>query len=186
VPREPLGVGVAMARLDENDSSPRDDERDQFELIAGTSTTSTVVVGVDGSDTSIDALSWACGEARRLGGRAIAVLVTPIPGSGVLASASPFAAMAASECLETEARLEDELEEKLRLELLAIGESQRVPLTFVHIHGDVATELLRVAAISHAQLIAVGRSTKTRHRVAGSLSHRLLRHSETPIIVVVP
>ncbi|HEY1761947.1 MAG TPA: universal stress protein [Acidimicrobiales bacterium] len=175
-----------MARLDENDSSPRDDERAQMELIAATSTTSTVVVGVDGSDTSIDALSWACGEARRLGGRAIAVLVTPIPGSGVLASASPFAAMAASECLETEACLEEELEEKLRSELLAIGESQRVPLTFVHIHGDVAKELLRVAEISHAQLIAVGRSTKPRHRVAGSLSHRLLRHNGTPIIVVVP
>jgi nucleotide-binding universal stress UspA family protein len=175
-----------MARLDENASNPRDDDRARTELIAGTSTISTVVVGVDGSDTSIDALSWACGEARRLGGRAVAVLVTPIPGSGVLASASPFAAMAASECLEMEARLEDELEEKLRSELLALGEDQRVPLTFVHVHGDVATELLRVAGISHAQLIAVGRSTKPRHRVAGSLSHRLLRHAGTPIIVVVP
>jgi hypothetical protein len=68
-----------MARLDENDSSPRDDEREQLELIGGTSATSTVVVGVDGSGTSIDALSWACGEARRLGGRAIAVLACSRP-----------------------------------------------------------------------------------------------------------
>jgi nucleotide-binding universal stress UspA family protein len=94
--------------------------------------------------------------------------------------------MAASECLETEARLEEELEEKLRCELSAIGEDQRVPLTFVHTHGDVAAELLRIAEVAHAQLIAVGRSTKTRHKVAGSLSHRLLRHAGTPIIVVVP
>jgi nucleotide-binding universal stress UspA family protein len=175
-----------MARLDENESSPRDDDRKLSELLAVASTGSTVVVGVDGSDTSIDALSWACGEARRLGGRAIAVLVTPIPGAGMLASASPFAAMGASECIETEARLEEELEEKLRSELSAVGESQRVPLTFVHTHGDVATELLRVAEITHAQLIAVGRSTKQRHKVAGSLSHRLLRRAGTPIIVVVP
>jgi nucleotide-binding universal stress UspA family protein len=175
-----------MARLDKDTSSPRDDNREQTDLIAGTSTTSTVVVGVDGSNTSIDALSWACGEARRLGGRALAVLVTPIPGFGVLASASPFAAMAASECIENDTRLEHELEAKIRSELLAIGEGQRVPLTFVHVHGDVATELLRIAAVSHAQLIAVGRSTKSRHKVAGSLGHRLLRRTGTPIIVIVP
>jgi nucleotide-binding universal stress UspA family protein len=175
-----------MAHLDKNASSPRDDDRAQIELIAGASTTSTVVVGVDGSDTSIDALSWACGEARRLGGRALAVLVTPIPGSGALASASPFAAMAASEYIENDARLEEELEVEIRSELLAIGESQRVPLTFIHVHGDVVTELLKIAAISHAQLIAVGRSTKSRHKVAGSLGHRLLRRTGTPIIVIVP
>jgi nucleotide-binding universal stress UspA family protein len=175
-----------MAHLNESASSPRDDDQAQTELMAGKSTTSTVVVGVDGSDTSIDALSWACGEARRLGGRALAVLVTPIPGSGVLASASPFAAMAAREWVENDTRLEDELEAKIRAELLAIAESQRVPLTFVHVHGDVATELLRVAATSHAQLVAVGRSTKSRHKVAGSLGHRLLRRTGTPIIVIVP
>jgi nucleotide-binding universal stress UspA family protein len=175
-----------MAHLDENASGPRDDDPAQTELITGASTTSTVVVGVDGSDTSIDALSWACGEARRLGGRALAVLVTPIPGSGVLASASPFAAIAAGEYIENDARLEDELEAKIRSELHAIVESQRVPLTFVHVHGDVATELLRIAAMSHAQLIAVGRSTKSRHKVAGSLGHRLLRRTGTPIIVIVP
>ena len=67
-----------------------------------------------------------------------------------------------------------------------MGESQHVPVTFVHAHGDVVAELLRVAEINHAQLIAVGRSTKPRHRVAGSLGHRLLRHHDTPIIVVVP
>jgi nucleotide-binding universal stress UspA family protein len=175
-----------MAYLDENASSPRDKDLARTQSIAGTSSSPTVVVGVDGSDTSIDAFSWACGEARRLGGRAIAVLVTPIPGSGMLASASPFGAMAASECQATDALLENEVEDKLRVELLAIGERQCVPLTFVHVHGDVVTELLRIAATSRAQLIAVGRSTKPRHKVAGSLGHRLLRRADTPIIVIVP
>jgi nucleotide-binding universal stress UspA family protein len=104
----------------------------------------------------------------------------------MLASASPFGAMGASEYRETDVLLENEVEDKLRSELLAIGERQCVPLTFVHVHGDVVTELLRIAATSHAQLIAVGRSTKPRHKVAGSLGHRLLRRADTPIIVIVP
>jgi nucleotide-binding universal stress UspA family protein len=170
----------------ENASSPRDENRPKPEVSASTSKPAIVVVGVDGSATSMDALCWACGEAKRISGRAIAVFVSPIPGAGVLASASPFAAMATSECLETESLQEFELIEKLSSELLAMGESQHVPVTFVHAHGDVVAELLRVAEINHAQLIAVGRSTKPRHRVAGSLGHRLLRHHDTPIIVVVP
>jgi nucleotide-binding universal stress UspA family protein len=170
----------------ENASSPRDENRAQPETSPGASSPATVVIGIDGSETSMDALCWACGEARRISGRAIAVFVTPIPGSGVLASASPFAAMATSEQLETEARRESELVEKLSSELRAMGESEHVPVIFVHAHGDVVAELLRVAEMYHAQLIAVGRSTKPRHRVAGSLGHRLLRHHGTPIIVVVP
>jgi nucleotide-binding universal stress UspA family protein len=170
----------------ENASGPRDENRPQPQANANTPSPAIVVVGVDGSETSMDALCWACGEARRIAGRAIAVFVSPIAGAGVLASASPFAAMATSECLETEALREFELIEKLSSELLAMGESQHVPVTFVHAHGDVVAELLRVAENNHAQLIAVGRSTKPRHRVVGSLGHRLLRRHGTPIIVVVP
>lgn len=170
----------------ENASGPRDESRPQPQADANAPIPATVVVGVDGSETSMDALCWACGEARRISGRAIAVFVSPIPGTGVLASASPFAAMATSECLETESLREFELIEKVSSELLAMGESQHVPVTFVHAHGDVVAELVRIAEINHAQLIAVGRSTKPRHRVAGSLGHRLLRRGGTPIIVVVP
>ena len=35
-----------------------------------------VIVGLDGSGTSWDAFWWACGEARRLGGRLQAVFVS--------------------------------------------------------------------------------------------------------------
>ena len=94
--------------------------------------------------------------------------------------------MATSECLETDALQESELVAKLSAELLAMGESEKVPVTFIHAHGDVVAELVRVAEGNHAQLIAVGRSTKPRHRIAGSLGHRLLRHHGTPIIVIVP
>lgn len=51
---------------------------------------STIVIGFDGSETSWDALWWACGEAARVGGRAIAVYVT-----GMTSSAAATAALAA-------------------------------------------------------------------------------------------
>lgn len=164
-------------------SSPQDDDRTQPKLKTDASKIPTIVVGVDGSDTSLDALSWACGEALRMSGRAIAVLVSPIPGATMIASASPLASLASSEYLECEAKVESDLVERLRSEL---ADHQHVDLTFVHTHGDVVSELLRVANENRAQLIAVGRSTKPRHRVAGSLGHRLLRHHDAPIIVVVP
>src|ERR1700690_3715569 len=52
-----------------------------------------VLVGIDGSGTSWNALSWACGEARRLRGRAVAVFVSSSADGGIPAGfidAAPF------------------------------------------------------------------------------------------------
>jgi hypothetical protein len=59
----------------------------------GSGSTPTIVTGFDGSGPSWDALWWACGEARRLGGRAIAVFVSPgLDGNFCMASAMGFGA----------------------------------------------------------------------------------------------
>jgi nucleotide-binding universal stress UspA family protein len=63
---------------------------------------------------------------------------------------------------------------------------QAINLTFVHAWGDPADELVRIARSVHANLIAVGRSTKLRHRVAGSLGRRLISKQCVPLVVVVP
>ena len=42
-----------------------------------------VVVGVDDSESSWDAFWWSCGESQRLGGRIVAVFVSPATGSGM-------------------------------------------------------------------------------------------------------
>jgi nucleotide-binding universal stress UspA family protein len=49
--------------------------------------TAVVLVGIDGSETSWDALSWACGEARRLRGRAVAVFVSSSANSTIAVTA---------------------------------------------------------------------------------------------------
>ena len=57
---------------------------------------------------------------------------------------------------------------------------------FAHAHGDPALELLRIAAAHQANQIVVGRSTKARHRLAGSLGRRLICRDRAPVVVVVP
>jgi nucleotide-binding universal stress UspA family protein len=76
--------------------------------------------------------------------------------------------------------------EELGDQVLTYGRDHGVDLTFVHTHGDTAKELLRIANADHADLLVVGRSTKARHHLAGSLGRRLVGRGGAPIIVVVP
>jgi nucleotide-binding universal stress UspA family protein len=149
-------------------------ERDGKTATGSAPSTATVVIGLDGSDSSWDAFWWACGEARRLGGRAVAVFVSPFP-SAVSADTAALAGQVAGE-----------LAEQLRLQAERCATDQGVDITFVHSQGDPALELLRIAAANQANQIVVGRSTKARHRLAGSLGPRLIRRDKAPVVVVVP
>jgi nucleotide-binding universal stress UspA family protein len=145
-------------------------------------TAAVVLVGIDGSETSWYALSWACGEARRLQGRAVAVFVGSSAGSGFPAAAvivAPF------DCGWNDSAAAERAE-ALRRELERYAADHNVDLTFVHTEGDAAAELLRLAAELHADQIVVGRSMKARHYLAGSLGCRLVGKREAPVVVVVP
>jgi nucleotide-binding universal stress UspA family protein len=76
--------------------------------------------------------------------------------------------------------------EKLSAQVRRYGHDHGVDVAFVHTQGDAAKELLRIANADHADLLVVGRSTKARHRFAGSLGRRLVGRSRAPIVVVVP
>jgi nucleotide-binding universal stress UspA family protein len=159
-------------------------DQDQASGPSGRPVTSVVVVGIDGSETSWDAFWWACGETKRLAGRAIAVFVGPVTAAASAAAAAPFSAAviaygAINQTMSEEVKI-------LRDQLNGYASEHGVDLTFVHAHGDTAKELLRIAAEEHADLIVVGKSTKTRHQLAGSLGRRLVGCREGPIVVVVP
>lgn len=142
-----------------------------------------VLVGIDGSETSYDALSWACGEARRLRGRAVAVFVSSSADSTIATTA--FIGTFPFDCGWNEATA-TERAETLRREAWCYAAAHGVHLTFVHTHGDTASELLRLAKLHHADQIVVGRSMKARHHLAGSLGCRLLGKRQAPVVVVVP
>jgi len=141
-----------------------------------------VVVGIDGSDTSWDALCWACGETSRLGGRTVAVFVGPTSAATTATASFGGAVVAYGAIQQTMIDQAEELGDQIRGYALDHG----VNLTFVHTQGDTAAELLRIAGSDHADLIVVGRSTKARHHLAGSLGRRLVGRHGAPIIVVVP
>jgi nucleotide-binding universal stress UspA family protein len=142
-----------------------------------------VLVGIDGSPTSWCALSWACGEARRLRGRAVAVFVSSSAASGFPASA--FIGQAPFDCGWNDSTA-TERADALRRELEGYAADLGVDLTFVHTDGDAASELLRLATALHADQIVVGRSTKARRHLAASLGCRLVGKREAPVVVVVP
>jgi nucleotide-binding universal stress UspA family protein len=142
-----------------------------------------VVVGIDGSDTSWDALHWACGETRRLAGRTVAVFVAPTS-VAVSATAAASVAGVAGAYGAIEQTVTDQAGELGDL-VRGYAQDLGVDLTFVHTRGDTATELLRVAGSFHADLVVVGRSTKARHHLAGSLGLRLVGRRNAPVIVVV-
>ena len=128
-----------------------------------------LVVGVDGSGPSWDAFAWAAGEARRCSGRIIAVFVTPlVEPEAALSIGAPYNYGAA-----VEAR--DQMAEELAGEVARRADELGVEVSFVREKGDAAHVLTEVARSEHADLIAVGRSTKMLHRLAGSVSRRLVR-----------
>lgn len=141
-----------------------------------------MVIGLDGSGASWDALWWGCGEARRLCKGAIAVFVSPrIDASTALAST------VGCPCDYTEIdRPVAEQASVLESEVRRHAAECSFDLLFVHARGDPAKELLRVAETVKADLIVVGRSAKTLHRLTGSLGRRLIRKSQAPVVAVVP
>lgn len=173
---------MIMGHREGRGHSPQD--RNRVDDDSGVPVNARVVVGIDGSDTSWDALCWACGETRRLGGCTVAVFVGP---TSAAASATATASLtgAAVPYATIQQTLTDQAAE-LGDQVRAYGRDHGVDVTFVRTHGDTAKELLRIAQAGHADLLVVGRSTKARHHVAGSLGRRLVGKRGAPIVVVVP
>jgi nucleotide-binding universal stress UspA family protein len=138
-----------------------------------------IVVGVDGSAPSWDAFAWAAGEALRTHGRILAVFATSLIQPGEALGGAPLGYAAA-----TDAR--DELAEKLAAEVTRRAETLGVEVKFVRGMGDASRVLTEVARSEQADLMVVGRSAKILHRLAGSVSRRLVLTHGSPVIVVVP
>jgi nucleotide-binding universal stress UspA family protein len=147
-----------------------------FEL--GTDGPSAIVVGIDGSRTSLRANAYAAGLARRQGSRLVAVYVGSISplSAGEPAAAAVLLAAHSEAFKQTAADLRREAEKAAR--------EQGISITFVATRGDSFAELHRIAREIRADAIVVGASTKAVHRLAGSLAVRLVRAGKWPVTVV--
>ena len=142
----------------------------RFEL--GCDGPTTLVVGVDGSDTATRALYYALGLARRQHSSVIAVYATPIPaGYNAEMGGAPYQAS-----LEAAAELEPRIQ--------ALAADYHVKSKFVSVPGDPVTVLIKIAAEHHADGIVLGASTAIGHRLFGSAAVRAVRRCRCPVTVV--
>jgi nucleotide-binding universal stress UspA family protein len=147
-----------------------------FEL--GTDGPTVILVGIDGSPTSLRAGAYAAGLARRQHARLVAVYVGPLASMGA-AVPGAGAALAVSQS-EAFSQISDDL----RREVEQAAQERGIPITFVATRGDPYSELRRVAGEMRAEAVVVGASAKAGHRLVGSLAIRLVRAGKWPVTVV--
>jgi nucleotide-binding universal stress UspA family protein len=143
-----------------------------FEL--GTDGPTRILVGIDGTDTSMRAGAYAAGLARRQGARLIALYVIPTSGMSAQTAATAGAMM------QTHAEIAQQLE-------TAVVEGARhagIAAEFILRRGNPYKELLAVAEELRVEAVVVGASTQSGRRFVGSLAGRLVRDAAWPITVV--
>jgi len=133
-----------------------------------------LLVGIDGSDTSMRAGAYAAGLALRQQARLVCLYVrTYSVAAGVGIAAVPSIAKA-----------HDEIAAELRGLVETQSARMGVNAEFVEREGSPFNEIVRLAKELPADAVIVGASTKAGHRFVGSLAVHLVRVSRWPITVV--
>jgi nucleotide-binding universal stress UspA family protein len=137
---------------------------------------STIVVAIDGSECSDQALTWALAEARRSGRRLLLVHVwhwsTDAIGSPMSLVGAPDSRKAGQRLLQA-----------------AVGRAKRHGVTAATrlVEGSPATALATVAEGAAMLVVgAHGRRGGVRRVLMGSVSRGCLRHAGCPVVVVGP
>jgi nucleotide-binding universal stress UspA family protein len=135
-----------------------------------------IVVGVDGSPTSIDALAWAAGEAEAKGFGLHAVTCWSVPSTLLM---GPYQPPISEEELRLVAR--DMLMSAIDK---VLGAEPQVDLTTEVVQGDPALRLLELDA--DAEMIVVGSRGRGGFAglLLGSVSQHLAEHARCPVVII--
>lgn len=155
---------------DEPGAVPGPARRGRFEL--GNDGPSTVLVGVDGSQTAMNAAAWATGLCRREGAELVGLYVQRPPTG---AAAGAWAEIAAAQ-----QEVADELREVIDTRVRGLGVRARLVVR----RGDPFREIVAVAEELRADAVVVGASGSVGHRLVGSIAVRLVRLGHWPVTVV--
>jgi nucleotide-binding universal stress UspA family protein len=134
-----------------------------------------LVVGVDESPTSRNALAYAVGMARRQQSNLVVVTVAAPVSLDVTTGMAAVAGVP----------LPSTSELTLPAEIVKFLD-EMIPERWEHVVrvGEPAHKLAAVADELRADAIVVGRSRSPTRHVLGSVAARLVRHARTPVIVV--
>lgn len=143
-----------------------------FEL--GTDGPARILVGVDGSETSLRAAAYAAGLARRQGAKMIVLFVKTTTAAG----------LAAPEVTGAMNLNQDEIADDLRVQIEQNAPRIGVDIELVVRDGNPHAELLKLAEERKVDAIVVGASMQAGHKLVGSLATKLVRKAAWPVTVV--
>lgn len=148
-------------------------EQHRFER--GTDGPKVIVVGVDGSDSSLRALSYAGGLARRQRALLAVVYVQPVLAAGAVLGA-PVA--------ETTDEIAEDLMKQVRDAAERVKGIFEVRWEFHTFRGDAYNGMVKAADELKADAVVVGSSEQAGHRFIGSVAIRLVKAGRWPVTVV--
>jgi nucleotide-binding universal stress UspA family protein len=135
---------------------------------------STILVAVDGSETSMRAGAYAAGLARRQHARLICLYIRT--GSS-MAGLTPGLAGPLQQAHNSAA---DEIRRTIDANADRIG----IEVLFMERSGSAGSEIARVADELRVDAVVVGASTQAGHRFIGSIATYLVRIARWPVTVV--
>jgi nucleotide-binding universal stress UspA family protein len=136
-----------------------------------------IVVGVDGSPSSLEALRWAAGEARLRGATLVALHAWTLP---PVSTANQGARLLASDF----ARIRDGARKLLELAVAEAVPDKEIDIARVVCEGPPAQAL--VASAEDADLLVVGSRGLGGFKglLLGSVSREVAQHAPCPVVVV--
>ena len=134
-----------------------------------------IVVGVDGSDSSLRAAAYAGGLARRQRALLAVVYVQPVMATGA-ALGVPVA--------DTTDEIAEGLIAEIRAATERVKDIYEVRWEFHTFRGDPYNGLVTAADELKADAVVVGASEQAGHRFVGSVAIRLVKAGRWPVTVV--
>ncbi|MFI6080141.1 universal stress protein [Streptomyces sp. NPDC051217] len=141
----------------------------------GTDGPKVIVAGVDGSESSLRAASYAGGLARRQNALLAVVYVQPLLPSGA-ALGAPVA--------DTTEEIAQSLAAEIRANAERVKDIWNVRWEFHTLRGDPYNGLVTAADDLRADAVVVGASESAGHRFIGSVAVRLVKAGRWPVTVV--
>jgi len=134
----------------------------------------TILVAIDGSETSMRAGAYAAGLARRQNARIICLFVRT---ASALTGFNPSLAGPVQQAADSVA---EEIRELIRSNAGRIG----IEASFIERSGSPVQVIARVADELRVDAVVVGASTQAGHRFIGSIATHLVRIARWPVTVV--